>query len=366
MTLRDKGVSIEESETLRQFLIRLYDMLEVAECLYLLGLLHRDYSLGNVLFRKSEVREEWQGSTFCSARHLLDPDVDRLATEVLLIDFEHATNYATQRELESAGTPLYQARAAGQVAPLKMKISLVPGMPELIPEALERYQEAVPERLEHFPPDKTDYILKMPPEGDGRKWSHEFRHDVESAFWVLLHWVVIFRPSHDEKPPTIPCGFWTNVTDERMRGLLVISVREKGESPWVHPEFAPIRELLRDMAAHLDGELQWLSKKDECYEQMKKASYLREVFQRLILNFLFKHNDAPFMHLEKHKENRAVEDTIQRSSHLSALQIASRQRMGLSSLKRAREEEDQQGTVKRIKRNPPSDNHSDSDYKLGR
>ena len=323
LTLRDKGVSIKESETLKQFLIRLYDTLEVAECLYLLGFLHRDYSLNNVLFHTPEAREEWQGSTFCSARHLLDPDVDRFATEVLLIDFELATERATQRDLESAGTPLYQARAAEQVAPLEYT-TVVPGMPELIPEVLERYKEVLPKRLEQFRPDRSLRILG-PSKGDTRKWIHELRHDVESAFWMLLLWVVIFRPSDDEEPPKIPWVFWANLTDERTRGLSVPRMKVKDETHWVHPALYPVRELLQDMAAHLDGDLHWLSKEDKCYEQMANPSYLREVFQRLILNFLFKYENEPFMSLEKHKGNRDVEEMIQQSTDLSATEIVLRQ-----------------------------------------
>jgi len=115
------------------------------------------------------------------------------------------------------------------------------------------------------------------------------------------------------------------------------------------------------MARHLDGELQWLSKEDKCYEQMANASYLREVLQRLILNFLFKYKGEPFMHLQKHDGNRAVEEMIQQSTGLSAHEIALRQRMGPSSLKRALEEEDRQGAVKRRKGNTLFDNGNDSD-----
>jgi len=214
--------------------------------------------------------------------------------------------------LESAGTPLYQARAAVRIAPLE-NIRVVSGMPELIPEALKRYKEVLPTRLEQFPPDESHHIL-MPSKGDTHEWIHELRHDVESAFWMLLHWVVIFRPSNDEEPPEIP--FWAHFTTEASRRLLVMSVQGMDKAPWVHPALDPVRELLRDMALHLDGELQWLSKEDKCYEQMANASYLREVLQRLILNFLFKYKDEPFMHLQKHDGNRAVEEMIRHSAEL--------------------------------------------------
>ena len=375
MTLRDKGVPIVESETLKQFLIRLYDTLEVAEYLYRAGVLHRDYSLNNVLFREHVDEGEREGSTFCSARHLLDPDVGRLATEGLLIDFEYATNIVTQRELESAGTPLYQARAAEKIAPLKLS-GFLPGMPEHIPEALERYQLVLPERLEQFRVDNgrhpINHVIEMKLQAeDKREWRHELRHDVESVFWMLLHWVVVFRPSQDTKPPTIPLAFWSIFTAEIYRPSLVARVREKEgneEDRWVHPELDPVWELIEQMAAHLDGEIHWLPKGDECYKQMTNASYLREVFQRLILNFLFRYGNETFMNTGKHKDNRPIEQVVQESTPLSTLVIASRQSMRLSSRKRACEQGDQQGSAKkrRRKRNPASDDGSDSDYKPGR
>jgi hypothetical protein len=366
LALRDKGVSIKESKTLKQFLIWLYDTLEVAECLHELKVLHRDYSLNNVLSREPTVREEWKDLTFCSARHLLDPDVDRLETGVLLIDFEHATDLETQEPLETAGTPLYQARAAQTLAPLE-HWGTVPGMPELIPEALEHYQKAVPKRLDKFIPDKTKHFLEMPSDGDTREWRHELRHDTESAFWMLLYWVVIFQPVDDQTPSTIPWAFWAVFTTESERGSLLwrVQVKEVGETKttWVHPDFDRVRELLGDMAAHLNGELQWLTEEDKCYDQMKKKSYLREVFQRLILNFLFKYQDEPFMTKERHKGNRSVEEMFQQSTNLFGLEIASKESGRSSVAKRAREEEDQQGAEKRRKGNPTSDDSDDSDYK---
>lgn len=117
LALGDNGVSIGESETVAKFLIRLYGSIEVAECLYLEGLLHRDHSLNNVLFRGARIAEELRESPFCSARYLLKPSENRLETEVLMVDFEHATDRKEEEPGESAGTPLYMARAARRSSP---------------------------------------------------------------------------------------------------------------------------------------------------------------------------------------------------------------------------------------------------------
>ena len=408
MTLRDRGVPIPESKTLKQLLIRLYDLLEIAEQLCRLGVLHRDYSPSNVLFREPEDGKEREAGDFCSARHLLDQAVERLATEVLLIDFEHATTLVAQATLESAGTPLYQARAARNMAPLQ-RTNILPGMPELIPEALERYRIALPDRLEQFPANKGKHLVE-PWEGDTREWYHELRHDVESIFWMLLHWVVVFRPENDAGPETadaeptinskndtgpqesnaepttvqeadaeptiirkpdmepsvIPSSFWGLLTDEARRKHLIDAVQEPKDpkDPWVHTAIDPVRELLKQMARHLDGDTHWLSEDDGYYKQMTNQSYLREVLQRLILNFLFEHRNAGFMELKKGKNNRPIEKVPQPSVPLSAEVVASRQSETKSgSRKRAGEEMDRQGSVKKRRSNLAVKNNPDADYK---
>ena len=204
--------------------------------------------------------------------------------------------------------------------------------------------------------------------GIRRGWRHELRHDVESVFWMLLHWVVVFRPSQDMKPPTIPSVFWRIFTTEIERPSLVAFVKKEKEEeyPWVHPELDPVRELIEQMAAHLDGEIHWLPKDDRCYEQMTHPSYLREVFQRLILNFLFRYGKESFMDTQKHRDNRTMEEEVQQFTPLSTLVIEARQSMRLSNRKRACEQGDRRGSAKKRKGNPASDDGSDSDYEPGK
>ena len=347
LALRDKGEPIMESKTVEQFLIRLYDMLEVAECLYVLGYLHRDYSLHNVLFREPKVgeepeyRKEWEESNFCSAKYLLGKGENRFETEVLVIDFELATKHETQEKLESAGTPMYQARAAAKVAPLKVR-ALTTGMPGVAPGLLERYSKALPERGKKFIVDGTFHIFD-PREGDTEEWYHELRHDVESAFWMLLHWAVIFQPAGGKQLP-IPKTFFDSLTDEDWRGSLVFGVQYRSDH-WVHPDIKGVQSLIKKMAEHLEGELQWLDPNDQHYEQMKKASYLREVFQRLILNFLFEHQGKDFMRKERHKSNRPKQVRPDRQVCLRAKEIKLRQLMGPSSLRRRCDEEERRGVA---------------------
>ena len=135
LALKDKGEPIRESKTPEEFLIRLYDVLETAEYCYKRKVLHRDLSINNVLFREPTITEESLNSAFCSVRHLLDPDQERIETGIVLIDLEHGTDDEIPNPLESAGTPLFQARATLHLAPLEPGFFSMPGMPDLIPEA---------------------------------------------------------------------------------------------------------------------------------------------------------------------------------------------------------------------------------------
>jgi serine/threonine protein kinase len=364
LALMDKGNSLKESQTPEQFLCRAYDLLEIAEHIYEKKVLHRDLSLNNVLFRDPTATEESRKSTFCSVRHLLDPNQDRHETEALLIDFEHGTHHEKPSPLESAGTPLFQARATLYLAPLDPVKILAPGMPDLIPEARQRYQEVWPERLKRFPPDENDHQFKATPEGNKREWYHELYHDVESVFWIFFVWAVELRPDNKSEATKIPKALWGTLVSTTARSNIIFDAMNTRGEKWLDPTYAPLEGLLREMASHLISDLHWVSKEQP--SQMADPSYLREVFQRCILNFLFKNRGQPFMHQERHRDNRKVEKSAFSSSSLSSLQVSSRQSLSSSSrhsqpsLRRGRdnEGEDQQRTKKR-RRN--SDDGSDYD-----
>ena len=377
LALKDIGTPLQDSQTLEDFLIRLYDLLEISQCLYDKQVLHRDFSLNNLLFRNATFVEGSEDSIFCSARHLLDPTQDRLKTESLLIDFEHGTDCKTQRPLDSAGTPLYQARATLNLSPLKPDIAFITSMPGLIPDAQQRYQETHPERLSRFPPDGKKYPFEATQLDTKREWFHELRHDVESAFWMLLHWVILLRPNNSKEVTYIPDTFWGLFVKSRERKVLVPKISSvEDDAEWLDPAYLPVHPLLQNMASHLKTDLHWVSEEQGFPSQMTDPSYLREVFQREILNFLFKNKGQPFMIQIRHKENRQVGKPVCKIASLSTPQIESRQSSRSSGFKRAYEQvegdgggdgkgdgKDQKSTRKKSRTN--SDASSGPDYKPG-
>ena len=345
LALKDKGEPIRESKTPEEFLERLYDVLETAQYCYEEGVLHRDFSINNVLFREPTITEESRNSTYCSVRHLLDPAQERIKTGIVLIDLEHGTDDEIPTPLESAGTPLFQARATLHLAPLDPVKILAPGMPDLVPEALQRYHEIRPERLKQFPPDDNDYRFKATPEASLRLWYHVLRHDIESLFWVFFVWAVELRPDNNLEVTEISRALWSLLVSTAERGEIILMATNPQGKKWLDPAYAPLEDLLRELASHLINDLHWVSADHP--PQMGHPSYLREVFQRCIFNFLVKNKEQPFLRQERHPENRKVEKIPFATSSLSSLQVSSRQSMGSKSgdsvnsrrsLKRGREE----------------------------
>jgi hypothetical protein len=368
LALGDRGVSIRDSETPEVFLIRLYDLLEVLECLHQRGMLHRDVSANNVLFRDGPVAYRKSRTTFCSARLLLE---ERTTTDLVLIDVEYGTEEKEQKPLESAGTPLYQARASIVCRPMALpKGGGMPGMPGLEGEAKTRYREAWPGRLNRFPSPGQSIVIcnghitcHGQPESNERQdrdekgdqsetkkeegWYHELRHDVESVFWILIVWALELRPDNGGNTTEIPHGLWTTLVSTERRKNIVDIVANPENQGWLDPKYQPMESLIEELAQHLLVDLHWLSTDKGHPKEMKDPSYLREVFQRCILNFLVKNKGETFMTQKRHQENQRVQKNISGESSLTTHQISERQSQRTSARKRGGDETELQGSSKR-------------------
>lgn len=243
--------------------------------------------------------------------HLLNDNHPPDATEILVIDWEHSAVYKEQGAQESAGTPIFVARAAVRLQALHPGSGayLPFGMPDLIPEALERYKNILKKRWEQFParPDEA-LVIKKSPEVT-RDWYHELRHDAESCFWLLVWWAIRVRPDNDMAASKICPAFWaflvapTDATRDARKGLLATIAQDQG---WLDPAYAPMEDLIRNMALYLQADLHWVTKAQP--PEMKDPEYLHEVFQRHIFNFLVKNKDEPFLSQGRHIQSRAVEE----------------------------------------------------------
>ena len=95
------------------------------------------------------------------------------------------------------GTPIFMARAAvvGRHLDPRGPFDLV-GLPRLSEEAHTVYKEILINRLEQLPQpsEHQETFTRKCPTGEQPTWSHELRHDAESAFWLLVWWAVHICP----------------------------------------------------------------------------------------------------------------------------------------------------------------------------
>jgi len=63
-----------------------------------------------------------------------------------------------------------------------------------VPSIPECYAFNHPARVKRFPPEVEKLYLFAPPAVNGRKWRHESDHDMESIFWLMLHWAMTAKP----------------------------------------------------------------------------------------------------------------------------------------------------------------------------
>ncbi|PVF98016.1 hypothetical protein CPB86DRAFT_826005 [Serendipita vermifera] len=315
LVMEDKGISIMDAKTPRDVLIALYDVLEVTRFLWRKRqTLHRDISEGNVLIQEDktltipeDLRTELE--EMCFAKALLgkegpNPEADRLDTPLLLIDFDVAQNHKPtpgKTPTERTGTPYFMARAV-RTPEIPGGYHIFPPMPQLS-DGAARYKECVGDRLEQFKPNslRMEGLDKSEPL---KIFKHKLRYDAESVFWLLLWWSMQAKPLEDKAVgDCIKQLYWVPFTAEQDGRSFFIDSIKRGTC---HPQYGPLEELLGSMAAQLKGDLEMIEESDiRAHEE-----YLHEAFQRLILEFLFKHLKAKseFLTLEKDVKRRPVEN----------------------------------------------------------
>ena len=188
-----------------------------------------------------------------------------------------------------------------------------------VPELSEKacvYRDVYPDRLirfRHSPgsPNRHTVDIDAPP--NPSSWRHELRHDAESAFWLLVWWVVNAVP--DGCTSEVPIEIWVPLvgTAFEARPLDI-------PSGCLDPIYAPLSELLQQLGEALGSDLHWAT--DTPYTH---PDFLHEVFQRHILNFIFENRDKNFMKLAKGDHSR-IPVNVSMTPSLSTPQIESLRR----------------------------------------
>ena len=259
------------------------------------------------------------------------------------------------------GTPIFMARAAvigGHLVDPQGLVNLI-GLPRLSEKAHRVYKEILPDRLEQFPQpsEHQERFTRMCSTGEQPRWSHELRHDAESAFWLLVWWAVHICPKSkcgakdpkDAKPSIISRNIWNlltsvdiNAPEDDRNGFLYHLIAGR---PWLDSAYVGMNTLFQQMARQIYGDLYWVTNGtgDRCRPEMEKPEFLHEALQRLIFNFLIEHRDEEFMKLETdatHRKAKAMifEDTEWSTSHSSKLQGSPSRKRSRSEMERSDKE----------------------------
>ena len=158
------------------------------------------------------------------------------------------------------------------------------------------YGDVFPDRLrrfQHSPGNLNLHMVDIAAPPDSFSWRHELRHDAESAFWLLVWWVVNAAPA-DGCTSEIPCELWATLV-----GTFADIRPWNIASGYLDPAYAPLSELFHQLERFLKCDLQWAT--DAPYTH---PEFLHEVFQRHILNFIFENRDKDFMNLAKADASR--------------------------------------------------------------
>jgi hypothetical protein len=165
-----------------------------------------------------------------------------------------------------------------------------------VPKIPECYANAHSKRNDDFSEEAAKPVdpLELKNQSQDDRWRHELDHDVESVFWLLLHWAMVARP--EVRPDTdtgIDVSSWMSLLgDFKARERLVSSLRT-GDMPdnLIHLVYKPLWPLISSLAAILVVDRHWIPEPNV----RKDPEYTREAFQRLILRFIVSNRSEKFM-----------------------------------------------------------------------
>lgn len=158
------------------------------------------------------------------------------------------------------------------------------------------YEEVFPNcwtRFQDSPGSPNRHVVDIGTPPGSSSW----RHDAESAFWLLLWWVVNVTPAGSD-PTEIPIGLWAPLV-----GTKIDARSPKLSATSLDPAYAPLTELLNQLGGALESNLRWATMTPYTH-----PDFLREVFQCRISNFIFDNQEKEFTKLVKADASRQPEE----------------------------------------------------------
>ena len=117
-------------------------------------------------------------------------------------------------------------------------------IPELSQQACAAYGKNYPERLVRFNPGPP-HAVRIKGSINPSSLRHELRHDAESAFWLLLYWV-LNAAAADGPTTSVPTELWVLFAGTQM-DLRPLKIPAHA----LDPSYAPLSELLGQLGEAL-------------------------------------------------------------------------------------------------------------------
>jgi len=139
-------------------------------------------------------------------------------------------------------------------------------------------------------------------------WRHELDHDAESAFWLLVSWVLGAQPVQCPKE-TLAAHTWANLKEDVESRITFINelTNRRSLEGITHSFYRPVWPLLKALASILVVDRLWLEESDS----RNDPEYVGEAFQRLIFQFILDHHNKEFMTHKVDCHHRDIEPIAQ-------------------------------------------------------
>jgi hypothetical protein len=201
--------------------------------------------------------------------------------------------------------------------PLSSELVVVPR----VPKSPECYANAHLDRIKRFPVETVRVVLdsNLKNQSQDYVWRHELDHDVESVFWLLLHWAMVMQPEKGPPGRRIHTGYWSLLLGDHKDRQHFVSRLSSGDPPvnLTHLVYEPLWPLISNLAAILGVDRHWLPESDV----RKSPEYVCEAFQRLILQFIDSNRIEHFMTCPVGDALRQVEPVAQSQTLTSPSQL---------------------------------------------
>ncbi|THH03710.1 hypothetical protein EW145_g6065 [Phellinidium pouzarii] len=340
--LKSRGDPLSARKSVRQILVALYDSIQGHQiCVKKKRVLHRDISRYNILINPEHFDTELDdklddGSDVKFINQVLDPSLDRVKEEGILIDWDNAAELDAgvgDALTERTGTPMFVSLGvgAGKIKGRRNGIRQRDPFPVLTDKAKDLYIKAYGQKTydRYLNAVEQSDLIKMVSKSDDKfpRYRHAAYHDVESFFWVLVYELLVAYPENGT--PSMSAS--ANILLLQFQGHYFVesdfrhSLFQEEKEFWkavLHPRLECMAELISTLCGYFIPEWAFWPELPE--------DHTHEAFKRLLLAEIAKLDAANDPIALNSKERKVIQhpDAIRNSSFMDSHETPSPRKSG--------------------------------------